>query len=180
MENNLTQQEKIEFANNMMSEQTQKKLKYGKRYIASGYFWLVGGAVAIGTILALNVITAEFFLPLALFTWAEFSIMDLLRGYKAVTKAVKDAGCGKISYRQYKKLLKSGELDRWARGDTKEKTTTATTASTAQQEGVTLSAEEVAVLKKLVDKKVISSIDEVQQTEKGDQTPSSRDTGRNA
>lgn len=179
MENNLTQQEKIEFANNIMSEQTQKKLKYGKRYITSGYFWLVGGAVAIGTILALNIVTTSFFLPLALFTWAEFSIMDLLRGYKAVTKAVKDAGYGKISYRQYKKLLKSGELDRWVKGDTKSRTTVEAKPA-QQQEGVTLTAEEVAVLKKLMDKKVVASVEEVQQVANPDQTPTPTDTGRNA
>lgn len=177
MENNLTQQEKIDFANNIMSEQAQKKLKYGKRYITSGYIWLIGGAVAIGTLLAINIVPASFFLPLALLTWAEASIMDLYRGYKAVNKAVKDAGYGKISYRQYKKLLKSGELDRWAKGDTK---TTTNTETTAQQEGVTLSAEEVEVLRKLVDKKVISSLDQVQQTEKGGQTQNPKDSGRNA
>lgn len=113
MENNLAKQEKVEFAKNIKSEQMQKKLKYGSNYIKSGYFWLVGGGLTIGIILLLDIITPSFFLALALFTWAEFSISDLLRGYKAAIQAVKDSSYGKVSYSQYKKLLKSGEIDEW-------------------------------------------------------------------
>lgn len=113
MENNLTKQEKREFARNIKSEQMQKKLKYGERYIKSGYFWLVGGALVIGSLLLFDVVPASFFLALALFTWAEFSISDLLRGYKSAIQAVKDSSYGKVSYMQYKKLLKSGKIDEW-------------------------------------------------------------------
>lgn len=173
----LTQQEKLEFAKKINSNDVQDKLKYGRRYIISGYSWLIGGAVIIGAILISKIITVSFFLPLALLTWLEFSFVDLFRGYKASITAVKDASYDKISYMQYKKLLKTGELATWAECDAKlksgsvadkteqEKKDMQKLENVKEQDGVTLTAEEVAVLRKLIDKKIVKSVEKSDKTE---------------
>lgn len=183
MVKDMTEQEKIEFAQNIYSNKCQKALKYGNRYIKSGFIWGIGGAVAIGAVLALNIFRASFFLPLALFMWVDFTGLDLFRGYRAAIRAVKDASYGKVSYREYKKLLKSGELEQWAKGNTKgnvvEQQPTTIQPST-QDGGVQLSAEEVAVLKKLMEKQGISNVDDLQTSNQQPTTKTPTDNGRNS
>ena len=156
---NLTEQEKFEFANNIYSDKSQKQLKYGKRYIISGYIWGIGGALAISIVLILNIFRASFFLPLALFMWVDFTGLDLYRGYRATIRTVKDAGYGKISYREYKQLVKSGELKQWLTGGGKvlDSTLSGDAQATIHDGSVQLSAEEVAVLKKLMEKQGVTS-----------------------
>lgn len=175
----LTEQEKAEFVKKIKSDRIQNNLQYGKRYIISGYSWLVGGAIIIGIILALKVVPVEFFLPLALLTWLECTIFDLFRGYKSSIRAVKDASSGKISYLEYKRLLKSGELEKWAKYDDELKSSNSSNevvqekkekqnkeeSQKQEQEGVTFTAEEVALLKKLMDKKIINNVEGVEKPE---------------
>lgn len=163
----------------------QDKLKYGRRYIKSGYFWLICGGVVIGTLLALEFLPPSLYLDLALFTWAEFVFFDLFRGYRASIRAVKDSSYGKISYFQYKNLLKSGELDKWeeyaadlekgnATGKVKQEKKDVQ-ENAQEPESVTLTTEEIAVLKKLMDKKIVKNIEALEQAEKSNKTATSAD-----
>lgn len=192
MELDLTKEEKIEFVNRLNSKSIQNKLKYGRRYVTSAIFWAICGVISI-VILALKIVTSMFFWPVVLLIWF-FVIEDFLRGIKALIAAIKDASYGKMSYFQYRKLLKSGELGKWEEENIKLETSKVTgkdnkeqeetkeqkeikeqddiekqekvKQEVQEQESVTLTAEELAVLKKLMDKKVVKNVEEVLQTEK--------------
>lgn len=197
MELDLTKEEKIEFVNRLNLKSIQSKLKYGRRYVTSAIFWAIGGVISI-IILALKIITPAFFWPVVLLFWF-FVLEDSLRGIKALIAAIKDASYGKMSYFQYRKLLKSGELGKWAeledkkdseinevtnketneQEETKEqedvKQENVKNEEAQEQESVTLTAEELAVLKKLMDKKVVKNFDEVEITDKTSKPNDSKD-----
>lgn len=180
LELDMTQQEKSDFVK-LLQDGPARLIAFYQKSIRQNNIStaiVVPAGIVFGIFIKINMaIYAPIFLVLSALTYGA----TFFASYRSMNRVLKNASNGKINYWKYKKLVKSGELDKWLQGDFgKVEETTTETKPAQQQEGVTLSAEEVAVLKKLVDKKVISSIDEVQQTEKGDQTPSSRDTGRNA
>lgn len=183
MVKDMTEQEKIEFAQNIYSDKCQKALKYGKKNIISGCVLGAAWIAAICVVVAVLPYVPSIFYPLAIFAAGYSTTISVLRGYKTLSKAVKDAGYGKVSYREYKKLLKSGELEQWAKGNTKgnvvEQQPTTVQPST-QDGGVQLSAEEVAVLKKLMEKQGISNVDDLQTSNQQPTTKTPTDNGRNS
>ena len=107
-----------------------------------------------------------------------------------IKKLVKKYSNGKMNYKQYKQLVKSEELTKWL--DLKvEKEKPAQVEGQANQQtteskidGVTLSPEEVAVLKKLMDKNIIGSVTVTPNVATENQNPTNPpkdpDTGRNS
>ena len=113
MINDMTTEEKRLFAEKMTSGQGQKNLKYGKNRII--FYGIVGvvGAIGVYIVDSLNLISLPFFLPLTLFLLVYGVAIQILKGYKAMKNAVKDASYGKVTYKEYKQLVKSGELEKW-------------------------------------------------------------------
>ena len=146
MINDMTTEEKRLFAEKMTSGQGQKNLKYGKNRII--FYGIVGiiGAVGLITLKILNIITAPFIVPLVLVVWGYGIAVQIIRGYKAMKNAVKDASYGKVTYKEYKQLVKSGELEKWL--TEKQNSNQTTVDNTVEQ----LTPEELAVLKKLIQK----------------------------
>ena len=139
----MTWEEKREFAERIISEPIQKKLKRGRRYLYSGFAWLIGGGLAIAIVLILKIFRASFFLPFALFMWVDFSLTDFFRFYTYAVKTVKRESRNRISYREYCRLKKTGELEKWLNEQIPNPLT--------QSGKKTLSAEEIALLKKIID-----------------------------
>lgn len=183
MVKDMTEQEKIEFAQALSEKNLEKRLKNGRTYIKMGWFWGIGGSAALAAFTLLNIGFMDMFLPMGLATLAIIAVPDLIRGYKTVKNVIREASGGKVSYREYKKLLKSGELEQWAKGNTKgnvvEQQPTTIQPST-QDGGVQLSAEEVAVLKKLMEKQGISNVDDLQTSNQQPTTKTPTDNGRNS
>lgn len=180
LELDMTPQDKLDFVRVLQDGPARLIAFYQKSIrqnnISTAILLPVG--IAFGFFLKLNLaIYAPIYIALSALTYGA----TFFASYRSMNKVLKNASNGKINYWKYKKLVKSGEFDKWLQGDVgKVEETTVEAKPAQQQEGVTLTAEEVAVLKKLMNKKVVESVEEVQQVANPDQTPTPTDAGRNA
>ena len=109
----MTVEEKKAFASKMQSEETTKKIKYGKKMLSSTMVTGILGIIAIIIIMSMNIVSTTVFLPLAGFGALLTIIQGIVKGYKLLNSAIKDASCGQVNYKEYKKLVKSGEIYKW-------------------------------------------------------------------
>ena len=140
--------------------------------------------VAFGFIIGIN---PWIYVPIVTALGALTHMTGWLGSYVTIKRLVKNYSNGKITYKQYKQLVKSEELGKWLNLNVETKpASTETVQNTAQDNsninGVNLSAEEIAVLKKLMDKKIIDSVTVSTQNKPENQQPTTQktDNGRNS
>lgn len=164
----MTDQEKKAFAEIVMGSEGQK-IKYFKKQIRSN---IIGSIIT--TALTLGVswwfgINIAFVAPFALIFIGSSCALTCIASKAGIKRILKNASNGKINYKQYKQLLKSGELDNWMKLEGKATLETAETtnhtgkgqktqSAVAEIDGISLSAEELAVLQKLMGKKVVDVV----------------------
>ena len=151
----LTAQEKREFVEELTKPSNQTSLKYYKNKIITSH---VFGAIMAGVVVALPFILnipLAFFLPVGLGGLAYYYGSNVSHGILGRRKLIKKCSEGRISYKEYKQMVKSGEFDRIV-NEINGKTSTVPVQDKiekASEEGVTLSREEVEILRKMISKK---------------------------
>lgn len=184
----MTHEEKKEFAEKMLNGSQGDFLRAQERAIRSNRITTAVFApilVVAGILMNINLAV---FLPAALVGGGLIHVFGWLGSRIAINRILANAGKGKVTYKEYKQLVKSGELEKWLKGEIEQKTepviNNQNEENTEQDGSVTLSAEEVAVLKKIMNKKGLTNIDEITKaettTEETTKPKEPTDTGRNS
>lgn len=165
----MTDQEKKAFAEIVLGSDGQK-IKYFKKQIRSN---IIGSVITIALTLGVSWwfgINIAFVAPFAALFIGGSGILTHFASKAGIKQILKNASNGKVNYKQYKQLLKSGELNNWLKLEGKadlklinESANQGTKEQKAQSavaeiDGVSLSAEELAVLQKLMGKKVVDVV----------------------
>ena len=181
----LTDEEKKSFAETVTGF-AGNMIRFNQKTIRSNIIsGVITTPIAFGIVWGLG-FNPLFFAPFLLVGTVGVSVLTHIVAVKSINKILKNASNGKIKYGRYKKLVKSGELEKWLKLDVKE------TEQTDQQvknnnsekngEGLTLSAEEVKLLQKLMGKKGLENLIENQpniDTEINKQSKNAHEKGRN-
>lgn len=119
LELDMTSQEKLDFVQNLQSGSAKLVPFYQKsirRNNISTAIALVAGII-FGLIIEINM---AIYVPILVVLTAVAYCATFFASFNALNVVLKKASNGKINYSAYKKLVKSGELDRWLSGDVEE------------------------------------------------------------
>lgn len=158
----MTVQEKKDFVT-VLNDGQMKLIEFYKKSIRKNsistlIFILVGIVIAYFLKIKLAIFV-PIYVALSLFTY----IATFSASYLAMNRVLKNASKGKINYWKYRKIEKSGELDKWIKGEFVENPKE---TDLEKNDNEDLTAEEMAVLKKLINKKGISNFDDIDSLKK--------------
>lgn len=174
MVNDMTTEEKRLFAECILEGPQGSFLKSQEKSIRSNRITTAIGAagiVAAGIFFKINL---AYFLPIAFIGGAVIHVFGWLGSRMAINKVLSGISAGKVSYKEYKQLVKSGELEKWLTAE-KEKTN----QTNVENKGEQLTPEELAVLKKLIQKQENAKVEEIVETTPVE-TTKTPDQGRNS
>lgn len=152
MLSDMTEQEKRDFAERLSGLpgnvlRSQEKSIRTNRISTAIY---VPALIVFGLVMKINM---AIYLPIVLASSAVIHFTGWLGSRLALNKIIKNISNKKLTYKEYKKLKKTGELDRLLGIEEPTAEATEPEIKKPEPEGVTLSAEEVAALRRLISEK---------------------------